>query len=65
MQTSKVINTITRNSNKSTNPKVKIVKTEDKIPNSGYALSSKKLLSKGFKFLYGLETSIQEMISNL
>jgi hypothetical protein len=48
---------------KKVNSKVKIVKTEDKIPNSGYALSNKKLLSKGFKFLYGLEESIQEMIS--
>jgi len=47
---------------KKVNPKVKIVKTEDKIPNYGYALSNKKLLSKGFKFLYGLEESIQEMI---
>lgn len=48
---------------KKVNPRVKIVKTVDKIPNSGYALSNKKLLSKGFKFLYGLEESIQEMIS--
>ena len=48
---------------KKVNPKVKIIKTEDKIPNSGYALSNKKLLSKGFKFLYGLEESIKEMIS--
>ena len=48
---------------KKINPKIKIVKTEDKIPNRGYALSNKKLLSKGFKFLYGLEESIKEMIS--
>ena len=48
---------------KKVNPKVKIVKTDDKIPNPGYALSNKKLLSKGFKFLYGLEESIEEMIS--
>ena len=48
---------------KKVNPKVKLVKTEDKIPNLGYALSNKKLLSKGFKFLYGLEESIKEMIS--
>ena len=45
------------------NPKVKIINTKDKIPNLGYALSNKKLLSKGFKFLYGLEESIKEMIS--
>ena len=47
---------------KKINSKVKIIKTEDKIPNQGYALSNKKLLSKGFKFLYGLEESIKEMI---
>ena len=48
---------------KKINKKVKIIKTQDKIPNMGYALSNKKLLSKGFKFLYRLEESIQEMIS--
>ncbi len=47
---------------KKVNSKVKIVKTKDKIPNLGYALSNKKLLSKGFKFLFGLEESIKEMI---
>ena len=45
------------------NPETKIIKTDDKIPNSGYALSNKKLTSKGFKFLYGLDESIKEMIS--
>ena len=34
------------------NPKVKIVKTNDKVPNPGYSLSNKKLLHTGFKFLY-------------
>ena len=48
---------------KKINPKIKIVKTQDKIPNMGYALSNKKLLSKGFNFLYRLEESIQEMIA--
>jgi len=48
---------------KKVNPKVKIIKTDDKIPNPGYALSNEKILSKGFKFLYGLEESIEEMIS--
>tara|TARA_B100000315_G_scaffold111038_1_gene101877 strand:+ start:1740 stop:4292 length:2553 start_codon:yes stop_codon:yes gene_type:complete len=48
---------------KKVNSKIKIIKTEDKIPNLGYVLSNKKLLNKGFKFLYGLEESIQEMIS--
>ncbi len=47
---------------KKINSKVKIIKTDHKIPNQGYALSNKKLLSKGFKFLYGLEESIKEMI---
>ena len=47
---------------KKINPRVRIIKTEDAIPNLGYALSNKKLLSKGFKFLYSLEESIKEMI---
>jgi len=47
---------------KKINPKVKIVKTDDTVPNPGYGLSNKKLLSVGFKFLYGLEESIKEMI---
>tara|TARA_B100001123_G_scaffold351989_1_gene403247 strand:- start:73 stop:2469 length:2397 start_codon:yes stop_codon:yes gene_type:complete len=44
------------------NPKIKIIKTNDKVPNPGYSLSNKKLLDTGFKFLYGLEESIKEMI---
>ncbi len=44
------------------NPKIKIIKTNDKVPNPGYSLSNKKLLNTGFKFLYGLEESIKEMI---
>ena len=44
------------------NPKIKIIKTNDKIPNPGYSLSNKKLLNTGFKFLYKLEESIKEMI---
>ena len=47
---------------KKINPKTKIIKTEDLIPNPGYSLSNKKLLNVGFKFLYGLEESIEEMI---
>jgi len=47
---------------KRVNPNVKIIKTNDKIPNPGYSLSNKKLLDKGFNFLYNLEKSIQEMI---
>tara|TARA_B100002052_G_scaffold281598_1_gene290788 strand:+ start:3015 stop:5558 length:2544 start_codon:yes stop_codon:yes gene_type:complete len=47
---------------KKINPKIKIIKTNDKVPNPGYSLSNQKLLNTGFKFLYGLEQSIQEMI---
>ncbi len=45
------------------NPKLKIKVTDDEAPNLGYTLSNKKLLNTGFKFLYGLEESIKEMIS--
>jgi nucleoside-diphosphate-sugar epimerase/SAM-dependent methyltransferase/dTDP-4-dehydrorhamnose 3,5-epimerase-like enzyme len=45
------------------NTKVKVIKTNDKIPNLGFSLSNKKILKTGFKFLYGLEQSIEEMIS--
>ena len=47
---------------KKINPGTKIVKTNDRVPNLGYSLSNKKLLSVGFKFLYTLEQSIKEMI---
>ena len=47
---------------KNFNPKIKIIKTNDKVPNLGYSLSNKKLLNTGFKFLYNLEKSIEEMI---
>ena len=45
------------------NPKLKIIKTNDKVPNPGYSLSNKKLLNTGFKFLYNLEQSVKEMIA--
>ena len=45
------------------NPKLKIQVTDDEAPNLGYTLSNKKLLNTGFKFLYGLEESIKEMIT--
>tara|TARA_A100000164_G_scaffold11018_2_gene9411 strand:+ start:2739 stop:5282 length:2544 start_codon:yes stop_codon:yes gene_type:complete len=48
---------------KKINTKLKIIKTNDKVPNPGYSLSSKKLLNSGFKFLYSLEESLKEMIS--
>ncbi len=44
------------------NSKVKIIKTNDRVPNPGYSLSNKKLLSAGFKFLYLLEERIKDMI---
>jgi nucleoside-diphosphate-sugar epimerase/SAM-dependent methyltransferase/quercetin dioxygenase-like cupin family protein len=44
------------------NPNVNIIETSDEIPNLGYTLSNKKLLSTGFKFLYNIESSIKEMI---
>ena len=48
---------------KKNNSKVVLRETNDEIPNLGYSLSNKKLLNKGFKFLYNLEASIKEMIS--
>jgi nucleoside-diphosphate-sugar epimerase/2-polyprenyl-3-methyl-5-hydroxy-6-metoxy-1,4-benzoquinol methylase/dTDP-4-dehydrorhamnose 3,5-epimerase-like enzyme len=47
---------------KKINPKVNLVETKNEIPNPGYSLSNKKLLDTGFKFLYGLEESLKEMI---
>ena len=48
---------------KENNSKVILRDTNDEVPNLGYTLSNKKLLKTGFKFLYSLEESIQEMIS--
>ena len=44
------------------NPKITLKETNDEIPNLGFSLSNKKLLQTGFKFLYGLDQSIKEMI---
>ena len=44
------------------NPKVTLRETNDEIPNMGFSLSNKKILNTGFKFLYGLDESIKEMI---
>ena len=44
------------------NPKVTLRKTNDEVPNLGFSLSNKKILDTGFKFLYGLDESIKEMI---
>ena len=45
------------------NPKITIKETNDEVPNLGFSLSNKKLMNTGFKFLYALDESIQEMIS--
>jgi len=45
------------------NPKITLRETNDEIPNLGFSLSNKKLINSGFKFLYGLDESIKEMIS--
>ena len=47
---------------KKINPKVTLEETQDEIPNLGYTISNKKLLSTGFKFLYTVENCIKEMI---
>jgi nucleoside-diphosphate-sugar epimerase/quercetin dioxygenase-like cupin family protein len=49
---------------KTINPNVTIIETDDEIPNLGYTISNEKLLSTGFKFMYSLEESIKEMITN-
>jgi nucleoside-diphosphate-sugar epimerase/SAM-dependent methyltransferase/quercetin dioxygenase-like cupin family protein len=46
------------------NPSIKLINTNDEVPNLGYTLSNDKLKSTGFKFLYNLEDSIKEMIHN-
>lgn len=48
---------------KEVNPLVKIIETDDDIPNLGYTLSNKKLLSTGFEFRHSLKESISEMIT--
>jgi nucleoside-diphosphate-sugar epimerase/2-polyprenyl-3-methyl-5-hydroxy-6-metoxy-1,4-benzoquinol methylase len=49
---------------KKINPKVRIIETNDEIPNKGYTIDSKKIKKTGFNFLYNLENSLQEMILN-
>ena len=44
------------------NSKIILKETNDEIPNLGFSLSNKKILNKGFKFLYTLDESIKEMI---
>ena len=35
--------------------------TNDEVPNMGYTLSNKKIKSRGFEFLYDIDTSIKEI----
>ena len=44
-------------------PKIILKETNDEVPNLGFSLSNKKILSTGFKFLYNLDQSIKEMVS--
>ena len=46
---------------KKINKKVEIKSTNDDIPNLGYGLTSKKIQKAGFKFLYNLKHSLEEM----
>ena len=43
-------------------PNVELKETNDEVPNLGFSISNEKLLKTGFKFLYGLDESIKEMI---
>jgi UDP-glucose 4-epimerase len=43
---------------------IQIQTTSDEIPNLGYTLSNKKLLSTGFHFLYNIDAAIKQMIYN-
>ncbi len=49
---------------KEINPNISIIETEDEIPNLGYTISNKKLLSTGFVFRNNLKDSICEMVKN-
>jgi nucleoside-diphosphate-sugar epimerase/quercetin dioxygenase-like cupin family protein len=49
---------------KEINPKLTIVETADEIPNLGYTISNKKLLSTGFQFRYNIKDCMEEMIQN-
>ena len=44
------------------NPNIELRETNDEIPNLGFSISNNKNLKTGFKFLYGLDESIKEMI---
>lgn len=48
---------------KEVNPEVKIIETDDEIPNLGYTLSNEKVLSTGFKFEQNIKDEIKKMIN--
>lgn len=48
---------------KEIDPKIKVIKTKDEIPNLGYTISNKKMLSTGFQLKSDLESSLIEMYS--
>jgi len=47
---------------KEINNQVELLETDDEIPNLGYTISNKKILSTGFEFKYPLKESLEEMI---
>jgi nucleoside-diphosphate-sugar epimerase/dTDP-4-dehydrorhamnose 3,5-epimerase-like enzyme/SAM-dependent methyltransferase len=48
---------------KKINKNVALIETTDEVPNLGYTLCNKKLLKSGFRFLYNLKYSLEEMIT--
>jgi nucleoside-diphosphate-sugar epimerase/SAM-dependent methyltransferase/dTDP-4-dehydrorhamnose 3,5-epimerase-like enzyme len=49
------------NACKKINKKIKIISTNDDVPNLGYGLNSDKIKKLGFKYLYNLPNSLKEM----
>lgn len=49
---------------KSIDPSLNIVETDDEIPNLGYTISNKKMLSTGFKLRHNIKDAVTQMIKN-
>jgi nucleoside-diphosphate-sugar epimerase/SAM-dependent methyltransferase/quercetin dioxygenase-like cupin family protein len=49
---------------KTVKPDTSLIETDDEIPNVGYTLSNKKLLSTGFTFQNNIKSAIREMVTN-
>ena len=49
---------------KKINKRLNLVSTSDPVPNKGYTLTNKKLISAGFKFQFGIEESIKSMVNS-